>query len=499
MNAAIAIAIIVVVAAMTAFGAARVRQNRRRALLASRGVQRTARADALDELHTQAREAADGSGWAPARRWTPSAARTRSADAEREALVPQERWIHVGEVFSPAAPVQRQDLFAGRQQQMEDLINVGFERGQHAAVFGERGVGKTSLATIMTSVFAALENKIVVRVNCDATDTFDSVWRKVIDEIHILAALRTDDRAEHLRSAVEAAENELADVDQMRANDVRKLLRMVSNALDCIVFIDEFERLKDPRSTASFAETIKILSDESVAATIVLVGVGDNLEELLSEHGSIERALAQIHMPRMSREELSDIVEGGLEMLDMKIEHKALATIVDISRGLPHFTHLIAQSSARAAIDAGERAITSDHVSSAIRKLSYRTQETVLNAYSLATTSKRDTIYPQVLLACALAPSDQQGFFSASDVVEPLSEVMARPYPIPSFSRHLHALSETTRGPALQRRGTEHRYRFRFMNPLLQPYVLMKGIAEGSILDSQLERFLSEATGEESG
>jgi Cdc6-like AAA superfamily ATPase len=350
----------------------------------------------------------------------------------------------------------------------------------------------------MTSVFAALENKIVVRVNCDATDSFDSVWRKVIDELHILAALRTDDRAEPLRAAVEAAENELADVDQMRANDVRKLLRMVSDALDCMVFIDEFERLKDPRSTASFAETIKILSDESVSATVVLVGVGDNLEELLSEHGSIERALAQIHMPRMSRDELADIVQGGLEMLDMKIEDRALSTIVNISRGLPHFTHLIAQSAARAAIDEGEKEITSEHVSTAITKLSVRTQETVLNAYGVATTSKRDTIYPQVLLACALAPSDQQGFFSAADVVEPLSEVMGRPYPIPSFSRHLHALSETTRGPALQRRGTEHRYRFRFMNPLLQPYVLMKGIAEGSIEDGQLERFPS-GTGPEDG
>jgi Cdc6-like AAA superfamily ATPase len=291
----------------------------------------------------------------------------------------------------------------------------------------------------------------------------------------------------------------MSDVTQMRANDVRKLLRMVSNALDCIVFIDEFERLKDPQSTASFAETIKILSDESVSATIVLVGVGDNLEELLSEHGSIERALAQIHMPRMSPEELADIVERGLEILDMKIEHDALATIVNISKGLPHFTHLITQSAARAAIDEAEREITAQHVSSAITKLSYRTQETVLNAYGVATTSKRDTIYPQVLLACALAPSDQQGFFSAADVVEPLSEVMARPYPIPSFSRHLHALSETSRGPALQRRGSEHRYRFRFMNPLLQPYVLMKGIAEGSILDSQLERFLTGTNTEDAG
>jgi hypothetical protein len=60
---------------------------------------------------------------------------------------------------------------------------------------------------------------------------------------------------------------------------------------------------------------------------------------------------------------------------------------------------------------------------------------------------------------------------------------------IEAYARHLHAFSEDDRGPVLKRkiRGTK-RPRFRFINPLLQPYILLRGVDEGLISDAQLER-----------
>ena len=40
--------------------------------------------------------------------------------------------------------------------------------------------------------------------------------------------------------------------------------------------------------------------DAKVPATVVLIGVADSVGELIREHGSVERALVQIQMPRMS-------------------------------------------------------------------------------------------------------------------------------------------------------------------------------------------------------
>jgi len=117
------------------------------------------------------------------------------------------------------------------------------------------------------------------------------------------------------------------------------LLRSLPNP--AIIIIDEVDRIKDQRTTALLADTIKNLSDHSVAATLVLVGVADSVDELIAEHQSVERSLLQVHMPRMSWEELSEILDKGLERLDMTIEKKAKHRIVSLSEGLPHYTHLL--------------------------------------------------------------------------------------------------------------------------------------------------------------
>ena len=59
---------------------------------------------------------------------------------------------------------------------------------------------------------------------------------------------------------------------------------------------------------------------------------------------------------------------------------------------------------------------------------------------------------------------------------------MGRDMRIPTYARHLHGLSEEGRGAVLERLGKPHRHRYRFSNPLMQPYVLMRGL-ESALLD----------------
>lgn len=415
----------------------------------------------------------------------PARARSGRPRTPGKGAVPVDKWILVGQVFSPAAPINRQDLFAGRHQQMEELIDVAFERGQHAVVFGERGVGKTSMASVMTSVFGAQGTKIAVKVNCDVTDSYDTVWRKVFDEFDFAAAM-SDEFGRELTGQLKTITSSISRETTLLSNDVGKTLRLITALKECVIFIDEFERLRDRKAMALFADTLKMLSDHQVPATVIIVGVADNIRELLSEHRSIEPALVQVRMPRMSPSEQHEIVRRALEFADMTIQDDALDVITAISQGLPHFTHLIAQSAARTAIDAGEQEISVSHVESALAILVSKTQETILEAYSTAVFSHRETLFPQVLLAAAIAETDAQGFFAAADLVMPLSRIARKPYDIPAFSRHLHAFAQENRGPTLQRKGSEHRYRFRFANPLLQPYVLMRGLADKTISSEEL-------------
>jgi len=71
------------------------------------------------------------------------------------------------------------------------------------------------------------------------------------------------------------------------------------------------------------------------------------------------------------------------------------------------------------------------------------------------------------------------GYFSAAGVAEPLSIIMKKKYDIPSFVRHLNEFATEKRGPILKKAGERRRYRFRFINPLMQPFIIIHGISTG--------------------
>jgi Cdc6-like AAA superfamily ATPase len=392
----------------------------------------------------------------------------------------------IASAFRPAAPIDRKDLFAGRTTQMNEIFGVLNQPGQHAVIYGERGVGKTSLATVSAEVLGTTP-MISTRVNCDTGDDFTSVWRKALREIEVVVQTPGFGFTAPARQAPSNALRFL-EGSQVSPDDVRRALQLLAQYAPVAIFVDEFDRLPANGVQRLFADLIKTLSDQLVRATVVLVGVADNVSDLIAEHESVERALVQIRMPRMSLGELEEIVRRGMAAAEIAVDDEAVARITRLSQGLPHYTHLLAQLAARAALDDTTMEVTSTHVDHSIRLAIDRAQQSIMESYHRAIFSTRSTLYPQVILACALAEGDDFGFFAAADVREPLSKIMGRPYDIPAFAQHLNELSDQVRGSVLQKKGTSRRFRYRFVNPLLQPYVVMKGLSEGLIDGSTIAR-----------
>ena len=107
--------------------------------------------------------------------------------------------------------------------------------------------------------------------------------------------------------------------------------------------IDEFDRLA-PSETDAFADLIKACSDRGVPATLVLVGVAEDIDALLHSHASVVRNLRQVHLPRMFDDEIGEIIDEGLAQAGFTIEPEARQQVISVSQGFPHFTHLLAQS-----------------------------------------------------------------------------------------------------------------------------------------------------------
>ena len=58
-----------------------------------------------------------------------------------------------------------------------------------------------------------------------------------------------------------------------------------------------------------------------------------------------------------------------------------------------------------------------------------------------------------------------------------MSRIMGSPNKTPSFSRHLSSFLGEDRGNVLERRGEKKRYRYRFRDPLMQPFAILAAIA----------------------
>ncbi len=190
----------------------------------------------------------------------------------------------------------------------------------------------------------------------------------------------------------------------------------------------------------------------------------------------------------MAPNELKEIIKKRLPPLGMTIQEDALSHIVSLSRGLPHYTHLFGQQSAKMALECKQLAVEIGHVELAIPNCIAETAQTIREQYHAATISPRKgNMYKEVLLAAALAVVDDLGYFQPADLKVALAELLKKDeVPVSAFGQHLKNLCEPDRGAILEQVGSERKYRYRFVEPMMQPFVLLQGLRTNLITRQQV-------------
>jgi Cdc6-like AAA superfamily ATPase len=393
-------------------------------------------------------------------------------DARKYTLIAQ-----ISQAFTPGSPIDSRELFAGRRRQTEKLISIIFQKGEHAILYGERGVGKTSLANTLFDFLVVMGKYKYYRakVNCAKDMSFEDLWRSIFKQLVFTSE-------DGLTSTVD----EVLPTNPNSEN-IRETFQVFRDP--SIIIIDEFDKITDKELRRKLADTIKSLSDNAIDATLILVGVADSIEQLFGEHRSIERAMVQVPMKRMAKSELLEITDNGLAKCDgLTIEDSAKERIADYSQGLPYYTHLLARESGFHAVRSDRTHIGMSDLQEAIKEAVDSQLETNLTAYTKAVSAPRGKNFRPALLACALAPKNEQQWFYAKDVMKPMQLITSKQYDVPAFAKHLKAFCEEERGGVLERRGPPRRVQYRFVKPLMEPYVVLRGLADGLIKDSQLSR-----------
>ena len=401
--------------------------------------------------------------------------------------------VDLGQVFNPSGPVRRRELLQGRVDEIAHVLSAVGQPGQHVILFGERGVGKTSLASLTHEFwldFARDSNGIIpLRYNCEPADTFGTIWAHI-------AELLTDEYAKRSQPlpAGEAWLDLHAEIthEVASAHSIRRFLDFTNETN--IIVIDEFDQVGDKHTIQQFASLIKALSDHLAPSTLILVGVADTVDDLIEDHASIDRATIQVSLPRMSKAELRSIIENAYDQIGLSTTPDLYDLMAGLAQGLPHYAHRMGQEAGFATVERESIRIDQRDVDRAVAMAIEHTQESIRLAYRTATASPRkDALFDRVLLACALARSDELGYFAPSDIRKPLERITGKAYDYPQFARHLKQFISPRRGEVFQVSGESRRRRYRFANPLLRPYAVLRGINDGVISADAVSEFDTEA------
>jgi CheY-like chemotaxis protein len=133
-----------------------------------------------------------------------------------------------------------------------------------------------------------------------------------------------------------------------------------------LIFIDEFDRSESPEFRRNIAEFLKNLSDRQCRVQLVLAGVAANLTEILTEIPSIRRNIFALDVPKMTSDEIRQLIRTGETASGLKYEDKAVETIVAVANGLPYLASLLGQYVGLSALNEGRTNVTYADVQVAI-------------------------------------------------------------------------------------------------------------------------------------
>ena len=264
--------------------------------------------------------------------------------------------------YTPSLPVTDQRMFAGRTEVLTGLIEAIEEQRLHTVLYGERGIGKTSLLHVLEQ--SAREARyLVVYLSCGSGSSFDEIFRSIASGIPLLF---------HSGYGPTSAESErgatFADLLTSAPVSVRIASEMLSHVVGTrvLVILDEFDRCESMEFRQAIAELLKNLSDRSVRVQLVIAGVASNVTELVEYIPSIQRSVAAIPVPDMSSTEVRQLVVNGEEASGVNFESAAIGLIVSVAKGLPYLASLLCHHASHLAIEQGRMTVKLADVNAAV-------------------------------------------------------------------------------------------------------------------------------------
>jgi hypothetical protein len=384
----------------------------------------------------------------------------------------------------PAQPIDTPELLQGREQVLRDLGRTLHSPGMHVFVYGERGVGKTSIALTAAKSFAKADPAYV---GCDEHASFTGI---VTDICNALLEQK------HLKSTRELSGTAGINVGLFKiegkaggssAVEIPDKITSVNHAVNLIqesaekrgpgehpVVIDELDRIESVSVKSKLAELIKLIHDKRPPVRFIMCGIGKTLDEIIGSHLSASRAITGFPLPLISFDARWKIITNAAENLGFRVPKEFLIRISQISDGFPYYVHLIGENLFWEIYDHKDEGTeaTSNDFHNAINRAIERAESPLREAYNFAIQkTKNSQDYEEALWATAhLTHFERQ----VKDIYDrsylPVMEYRTprKPLPIGKFRTRLYSLCSATHGGILVRKRNSW---YAFKENVLRGYV----------------------------
>lgn len=340
---------------------------------------------------------------------------------------------HLKEVLAqrltPSAHITTPERLFGRARKLTQIERAFNSPGRHIFIYGDRGVGKTSLA-LTAAYLHQHTSEEPVYVLCGEESTFGSVLYAVgQNALPLRERMETTGAPATISggipglgsAAYKGAEKSVASFGQPKdINEAVNIIKYVNSRRSgtTVVVIDELERIVSHEEKMKIAEFVNSISSVQDKTKFILSGIGSTVEELLGNHPSAARKLEAIELDPIPHNELWNIILSVADDLGVQVEREFLIRSSILSDGFPHYVHLIAENLFWSMFDDLKecRMAEKRHFKEAVRGALERTDVEHKSAYRLATQKTKNTLdYELALWALADKTETQRQITSIFD------------------------------------------------------------------------------------
>lgn len=372
------------------------------------------------------------------------------------------RKLALRDVLGASQPVIGRESFAGRHDALSQLIASIEQQRVHVVIYGERGIGKTSLAHVFAET-AREARYLVLYGSCGTEARFDTMFRSFAARIPRLYHKSV------LPNSPEAEVGDHFDVmldEQFGPRELADLFAEVTGTR-VIIILDEYDRVLDAAFRRDVAELIKNLSDRAARVQLVLTGVAQNLDELIGYAPSIRRNIVGLPMRPLTVGEVRDVIAIGEEAAEIRYSDEAVSMITAMAGGSPYLVRLIAHQAGLAALTERKSVVDEGHGKVAVERV--LTDWNASLPRRVQASLGRDEARAQwpLLIAAARAGSSADGYFGIDDAFTELNGAQSPAMIERELKRFAHPHD------LLELHEFEGELRFRFRYPGVSSLLLM--------------------------